>query len=263
MMRVYLKNLRKQWRGGIMPPLSIALFVPIIASIWPTLKEQAASFQELLKNPIYKAFLGQVVDISTWQGVYFMYIFVWMEWILIFASIFFPVRIISREVEKKTLDIALSLPIPRWRYILEKFSSYLTFNLLYPIILLPLSYFVTEGIGEVMNYTLVGYSLIGVWFLLFALGSMGLLCSSIFLDSGRSTALAAVLVLGQYITLKVGQLTESVSWVKQFSMFNYLNYNTIIELGYLPTDELIIVTAVGVITLLVALYLFQRRELAY
>ena len=128
---------------------------------------------------------------------------------------------------------------------------------------MPLSYFVTEGIGEVMNYTLVGYSLIGVWFLLFALGSMGLLCSSIFLDSGRSTALAAVLVLGQYITLKVGQLTESVSWVKQFSMFNYLNYNTIIELGYLPTDELIIVTAVGVITLLVALYLFQRRELAY
>ena len=93
-----------------MPPLSIALFVPIIASIWPTLKEQAASFQELLKNPIYKAFLGQVVDISTWQGVYFMYIFVWMEWILIFASIFFPVRIISREVEKKTLDIALSYP---------------------------------------------------------------------------------------------------------------------------------------------------------
>ena len=262
-MRVYLKNLRKQWRGGILAPLSIALFVPVIASIWPSLQAQAASFQELLKNPVYKAFLGQVADISTWQGVYFMYIFVWMEWILIFESIFFPVRIISREVEKKTLDISLSYPIPRWRYILEKFSSYLTYNLLYPILLMTLSYFVTEGIGETMNYALVGYSLIGVWFLLFALGAMGLLCSSIFLDSGRSTGFAAILILGQYIMLRVGQLTESVSWVKKYSLFNYLNYNTIIELGYLPTDELFIVAAVGVITLTAALYIFQRRELAY
>ena len=262
-MRVFLKNLRKNWRGGIIAPLSIALFIPIIASIWPSLEEQAAGFQEILNNPVYKAFLGTVADITTWQGVYFMYIFVWMEWILIFASIFFPVRIISREVEKKTLDIALSYPIPRWRYILEKFSSYMTYNLLYPIILLPLTYFVTEGMGEVLDYSLVGYSLVGVWFLLFAMGAMGLLCSSVFLDSGRSTGVAAILLLGQYILLRVGQMTESVSWVKQFSLFKYLNYGTILQLGYLPTDELITVAAMGVISLTAALYIFQRRELAY
>jgi ABC-2 type transport system permease protein len=262
-MRVFLKNIQKKWRGGILPPLSIGLFVPVIASIWPSLKAQAAGFQELLNNPIYKAFLGQVADISTWQGVFFMYIFVWMDWILIFASIFFPVRIISREVEKNTLDIALSYPISRWRYILEKFTSYMTYNLLYPLLLLPLTYFVTEGMGEVIDYGLVGQSLVGVCFLLFALGAMGLLCSSIFLDSGRSTAFAAVLVLGQYILLRVGQLTEGVSWLKQFSVFNYLNYNTVLQLGYLPTDELVIVAAIGIMSLISALYIFQRRELTY
>jgi len=255
--------MRKGLRGGIFPPILVALFVPMMAGIWPTFQEQADSFTELLKNPVYQAFLGQIPDLSSWEGLFFLYIFVWMEYVVLFTTIFYPVRVISKEVEKKTLDISLSYPIPRWRYILEKYSSWLTFNFLYPLIILPLTYFVSEGMGEPINYIVVGYSLIGVWFLLFALGSMSLLCSSVFLDSGSSTGAAAVVVIGQYILLKVGQLTESVNWVQKYSMFNYLNHNTIRGLGYIPTDELLIVAVVGVVALLAALYIFENRELAY
>ena len=262
-MRIYLKNLRKQWRGGFFPPILVALFVPMIGAIWPSFQDQAAAFGELLKNPVYQAFLGEVVDLSSWEGLYFLYIFVWMEYVVLFTTIFYPVRVISREVEKKTLDISLSYPIPRWRYVLEKYASWLTFNMLYPLIILPLTYIVSEGMGEPINYSIVGYSLAGVWLLLFALGSMSLLCSSIFLDSGSSTGAAAVVVIGQYILLKVGQLTDSVSWVQKYSLFNYLNHATVRTLGYLPMDEVLIVVSVGVVALSAALYIFQKRELAY
>ena len=78
------------------------------------------------ENQIYRAFLGSLglADVGTWQGMYTMYIFIWLEMILLFIVIFFPSRMITSEVDKKTLDMSLSLPIPRWKYLLEKFMVY-------------------------------------------------------------------------------------------------------------------------------------------
>ena len=138
MFRVYLKNLKKNWKSGIIPPLIMGLIIPLIASIWPQLKSAAEVFKTILENPAYQAVLGSLgfVDISKWEGMFYMYIFIWLEMILLFIVIFFPSRMITTEVDKKTLDMSLSLPIPRWRYLLEKFLVYLTYNLLYPVIIL-------------------------------------------------------------------------------------------------------------------------------
>mgnify|MGYP007027661028 CR=1 FL=1 len=57
-MRVYLTNLRKGWKGGIITPLFVSLIVPLIAGIWPSFKEQAAAFAGFLKSPVHRALLG-------------------------------------------------------------------------------------------------------------------------------------------------------------------------------------------------------------
>ena len=90
MVNVYLKGVRKQWLIGIAVPLSVAIFIPLIASIWPDMKAQAEAWAEFLKNPIYKAFLGDVANLSTWAGFFNMYIFIWLEWIIMFVAIFVP-----------------------------------------------------------------------------------------------------------------------------------------------------------------------------
>ena len=265
MVKVYLKNLRKKWLNGVTPPIVVTLFVPLIMSIWPEFKEQASFFAELLKNPVYRAILGQLglADISTWSGYYFMYIFVWMEMILLYITIFVPVRLISTEVDKNTLDVMLSYPIPRWSYLFEKFSVYLSYNFLYPILILITTYLSTVALNEEMDYAILTYSLIGVWFLFFALGALSLLCGTIFLESNKALSAAGVLILGQFILVRIGDLVESLNIFKKLSLFNYLNTGTIIELGKLPLDELFIVAGVGILALLGALYIFQKRELAF
>ncbi|MFQ5820671.1 MAG: ABC transporter permease [Candidatus Heimdallarchaeota archaeon] len=261
MVNVYLKGVRKQWLIGIAVPLSVAIFIPLIASIWPDMKAQAAAWAEFLKNPIYKAFLGDVADLSTWAGFYNMYIFVWLEWIIMFVAIFIPARIISNEVNKNTLDVMLSYPIPRWRFVLEKFSVYLSYNFLYPIILVFVTYYYTNALNEQMNYTTLTYSLIGVWLLLFAFGAISLLCGSIFLD--RAVSASGAFILSQFLFKSIGQLQESLEILKKLSLFSYLNASTIVDLGRLPWDELFIVVVVGLLALLAALYIFQKRELAF
>ena len=261
MVNVYLKGLRKRWLTGIAPPLAVAIFIPMIASIWPDMKAQAALWSDFLENPIYKAMLGDIGDLSTWSGFYYMYIFVWLDWIIIFITIFIPARIISQEVSKNTLDVMLSYPIPRWRYIFEKFCVYLSYNLLYPIILFIVTYQYTNSLNESINYTTLIYSLLGVWFIFFALGAISLLCGAIFLD--RAVSASGAIILSQFLFRSIGQLQESVEILKKLSLFSYLNGSTIVDLGRIPMDELFIVSGVGILALLSALYIFQKRELAF
>ena len=265
MVRVYLKNLRKNWLNGIAPPIIVTMFIPLITSIWPEFKEKASVFTELMKNPVYRAFLGKLglADLGTWQGFFSIEIFVWLEMILVYITIFVPVRLISTEVDKRTLDVMLSYPIPRWRYLFEKFSVYLSFNFLYPIVILIITYLSTEAVNEIMDYTILTYALLGVWFWFFALGALSLLCGTIFLESSKSLSAAGVLIVGQFILVRIGDLVESLNILKKLSLFNYLNPGTIMELGMLPLDELFIVAGVGILALLGALYIFQNRELAF
>lgn len=263
-MRVYLKNLQKGWKGGIISPFFVSMFTPLIASIWPSMKEQAAIFAEFLKSPIYQALLGQmgVMDITTWQGFFYMEVGLTLEFVVVFLAILIPTRIITGEVDKNTLDVTLSYPIPRWRYLLEKFMVYLTYSLLYPAFVYIMAVVATNSLGETMDMTVLGHSMIGFWLWLFALGALSLLCGTVFLDSNRALSASGILIVTQYVMTRLGDLGD-LSFLKDFSLFNYLSTGSIFQNGGMILNELAVVLGVGIAALAAALYVFQKRELAY
>lgn len=263
MLTVYKKNMRKYWLIGISFPLIIVLFIPLIAFIWPELKESISVFEEILQSPLYAIMLGELsmADLSTWQGMYFMYIFMMLEYVMIFAAIFIPARLISSESDNRTLDVMLSYPIPRWRYMLEKFSVYVTYNLLYPIMIIISTFFFTELIGEEIDLLVVGYGTIGAWFLFFALGAISLLCGTLFLEANRAMAISGLVILTQYMMERFGGIVESVNFLQDYSIFHYLTPGSINASGTIPFEEIIVVFSVGLFALLGAMYVFQNREL--
>lgn len=264
MMRVYLKNLQKGWKGGIISPFFVSMFTPLIASIWPSMKEQAAIFAEFLKSPIYQALLGQmgVMDMTTWQGFFYMEVGLTLEFVVVFLAILIPTRIITGEVDKNTLDVTLSYPIPRWRYLLEKFMVYLTYSLLYPAFVYIMAVVATNSLGETMDMTVLGHSMIGFWLWLFALGALSLLCGTVFLDSNRALSASGILIVTQYVMTRLGDLGD-LSFLKDLSLFNYLSTGSIFQNGGMIMNELAVVLGVGIAALAAALYVFQKRELAY
>lgn len=264
-MYVFIKDLKKKWLRGILYPLFGAIFVPLVAYMWPILQEQISMFQDLLDSPVYQAILGQLgmIGFGTFDGAIYMYVFSWLEMLIVFVTIFIPVRLISTEVDENTLDIILSYPIPRWRYLLEKYSVYLSYNLLYPILTFSLMFTSATILNESVNYRNLIFSLIGVWMLLFALGSLSLLCGTIFLKSKKALTASGILILGQYILVRAGGMVDNMRPMKYFSLFNYLNAGTIVSAGTFPLIEFFIVLTVGVSALCGALYIFQKREFAY
>jgi ABC-type transport system involved in multi-copper enzyme maturation permease subunit len=281
MLTTYLKGLKKNWLIGIIPPAFVVLFIPIIAAIWPELEAQADAFAAILENEIYKVMLGDLAEgmFTSWQGIIIMYIFVWIDFIMIFITIFMPVRILTSEVDKGTLDVTLSYPIPRWKYLLEKYSVYLTYQMLYPILVGSILILSTELMGEEIDPSAVFLALSGVTLKFFALGSLTFLCAVIFLKTNRAMAAAAGVVLGSYIGERIGMLVASAggtsatigNFVANLSMFHYLTAGNIqrwvtgtweaLFENLIP--ELIIVVGTGLAALILALYIFENRELAY
>ena len=270
MLNVYFKSMTKKWKSVLTPTLTIGLFVIMIAGIWPALSEQAEAFQHILDNPIYKSILGSIggVVFTTWEGAYYLYIFIWLEFIIVFITIFSPTRLITNEIEKKTLDVALSYPIPRWRYLFEKFGVYLTYNLLYPITIMLSGYLSTVALNAsdpeiTMNFEILFYASISVWLYFFALGAVSILTSTIFLDSRKSLAVAGAIILGMFLLPRFANAAESIEFLKYFSIFNYFSPGKIYGNQAFIVGDFFIVFGFGLICLLAALWIFQKRELTY
>ncbi len=267
MVYIYLKNLRKTWLVNLIGPITIASFVGSIASGWTSLKQLMLDRVAAMDNPIYMAIFGDLgitADLATnpWQASILMYGAGTAELVLLFVAIFIPARLLTQEIDKRNLDVMLSYPVPRWRYLLEKYSVYLTYNFLYPILLIVLMLGSTAFLGEEINVGLVVSYALGTWFTLFALGAISLLCATIFLDSSKSLGVAAMVILGQYLMVSLGGIIDFIADFQFLSIFNYLKINAIREAGTLPLNEVFIVSAVGVMALATALYIFNKREFA-
>jgi ABC-type transport system involved in multi-copper enzyme maturation permease subunit len=265
MVNVYLKNLKKSWLTGFVPPLVIVGFVGLIAIGWPSMQEIILQRLETMDNPVMKAIIGDL-GISglgaTWEAAMFMYAGGTMNILLLFVAIFVPTRLLSTEIDKNTFDIMLSLPIPRWRYLLEKFSVYVTYSMFTPFAMVGIMLGATAFLGETITTSLVlNYSL-GYFILLFTLGALSLLCTTIFLDSNKSLAAAGVVIGGQYFLDSMGGILAGLGNVEVFSLFNYFSLGAIREAGMLPLGEILIVLTIGVLALSSALLIFHKREFA-
>jgi ABC-type transport system involved in multi-copper enzyme maturation permease subunit len=286
MVHVYLKNLRKSWIMGFVPPIIVIGFVGLVAFTFPSMLDIILERLAAMSNPIYKAILGDLglEDLGlTWQAVLFMYGGGTVNIVALFVTIFIPARLLSTEIDKKTLDVMLSFPIPRWRYLLEKYSVYLTYSLLFPISIIALmigstitmntlypdGYSFTNPVSqqvEVYFYEIdfnlvVNYS-IGIFLLLFALGAISLLCATLFLDSSKSVTVAGAIILAQYLLESMGGLFVGLGDIQYFSLFHYFKIGSILDSGLLPLGEVFVVIGVGIVALVGALAIFQRREFA-
>lgn len=265
-MTIYSKLLRKGWLLAFIPGFLMIFMGFLIAGIWPEFKDliNEPGFQELLKSPVYTALLGSgELDMSTFQGFWAMELLTILDFVMLFLTIFIPVRIISNEVDKNTLDIILSYPIPRWQFITQKFLVYLTQMGIFIIFIIISAVLSTELIGETFNYKDLLMTSLAMFFMFFTLGAISLLAGALFLDSGRALPVAGIFIIGMWIFNRIGGLTESLELVRSLSVYHYLIPRVVLATGKFPLDEAFILLSVGIIAFVGAIMVFQKRELAY
>ncbi len=263
---IYQKGIRKSVISGLLPAILMMVMALMMVNIWPEFKQTAEELSELLEAPIYQAMLSEGAlgaGIGTYEGFMGMELFTILDLVFIVLAIFLGAGIIAREVDKKTLDINLSYPVPRWRLALEKFAVVNTYSLAMPVLIFFPVALGAVIYGEEIDFLALGVALIARWLLFFALSAISLLCAAIFLRPVHSYGAAGGIVVGNYIMNALGGLVESTKILRDLSLFYYLDGTAIWVSGNLPLADVVIVVGVGILALLSSLVIFQKRELTY
>jgi ABC-2 type transport system permease protein len=178
------------------------------------------------------------------------------------AAIALATRPVAGDLDRGFLEIALSTPFSRARYLATAIAGQAV-----AIAVLALA---TVG-GMLLGGTVVGAPFDAGRFLLaavhaFAFGiviaAVTTLLAVAVLDRGRAAGIATALVLGTYLLDAAAKVWTGLGTVAEISPFHHFVTRPIIDDGTFPTADFVLLVVVAVVAWAAAIALFRRRDLA-
>ncbi len=247
--------------------LSLGAITFYSITLWKSLMNSGA-MGEVLKMletlpPAMQALIGSGTSLITLNGWVSTYAF--GQWILIPFLIYtglFAASIISREMDRRTMEFLLSLPTSRSQVLLSRWGG---MALSLGVMLLVHLLGVVAGVaanGETIAFGPYLLAELNLWLLLLALGTLFLLISLFVDDYGRAVGIT----LGAGFALYFAQIglegqtgaAETVRKALPFAQFQPAEAVS----GAAPTGALIYLAVMSLVSLWLSLYLFQRKQIA-
>jgi ABC-2 type transport system permease protein len=260
---VFAKTLHDQRRSLVWWAIGFVGTVLMYAAFWPTIRDNASMFTEYMnKLPEVMRNLVGSVGIATAEGYLQMELFSFVAPILLLVyAISSGSRAIAGEEEAGSLDLLLSVPVPRRRVLLDKYWAMLVATLG----LVCLMWLSVVACGPVFDLHpdlghFTGASLLA-FLLAMTFGSVALAVGCITGSKGVAIGVPTGVAL---VTFLVNMFQPSVDWLDPFrwiSPFYYYSGGDPMVNG-LDVSHALVLAAIAVVALGVALLAFERRDLA-
>ena len=168
--------------------IGLGLYAWMMVAMFPSttkgvdLDQYWESFPEAMKQ----FFGGQELSLATLEGfISIEYILVW-QFIIIAFAIAFATRSIAKEIEDGTLELMLSYPISRFKFIFTKIATGVVVTFLLTAISSLVLYLTTFTIDYSIAFSKLVYVGIANFGLFFAFLGISFLFSTIFNERGKS-----------------------------------------------------------------------------
>ena len=257
------KTLRDQRRALVWWGLGFVGTVLMYAAFWPNVRQNAEQLTKYIKDmpDVVRNLIGGV-DFATPEGYVQSELFSFIAPILLLVyAVGAGARSIAGEEEAGSLDLLLSTPVRRSRVLLGKFGAMLaaTFGL---VLVMWLSVLAVGPLFD-LRPNLTGLTAMSINTFLLGLG-FGTVALAIGAGTG-SKGLAIGVPSGiALVTFILNALAPSVDWLEParlLSPFYYYSGSQPILNGLDPVHALAL-AAITVVALGVALWVFERRDLA-
>ncbi len=236
---------------------------PVLIGIASTEKGEDP-FQELFQNPAYSGFTGgRNISILEVKGFITLEFFgLW--WML--AGLFIAyqsVSVIASDFENKRMDVMLSTPISRRRYLLEKFSAM-------SIIALFITLVAIGGLaGGIANINAINefsaetvfLSLIGCLPFLMVIAAVGILAAVFFQKTRVGMGVTFAFVFAEFFLYTFGNFSKSLEWMKSISIFNYWDYSSVIFDNLFKAGDFVILAAVAIVIIIISIWVFEKKDI--
>jgi ABC-2 type transport system permease protein len=221
-------------------------------------------FQELLDNPAYSGFTGgRSISMLEPKGFLTLEFFSWW-WML--AGLFVAyqsVSLVASDFENKRMDVMLSTPISRRRYMLEKFSAMSAIALF--IILVAIGG-LAGGIANInalseFSAESVFLSLVGCLPFLMVIAAVGMLAAVIFQKTRVGMGVTFAFVFAEFFLYTFGNFSKSLEWMKTISIFNYWDYSSVIFDDLFKSGDFVTLVAVAIAILVISVWVFEKKDI--
>ncbi|UCE73382.1 MAG: ABC transporter permease subunit [Methanomassiliicoccales archaeon] len=220
--------------------------------------------QELMDNPGYEGFTGgRNIDFTEFKGFISLELFSWL-WILVgMFMAYYSVSSVTSDFEKKRMDLIFSTPISREQYMIEKFLALTVVSLI--IVLIGAVGLISgvEAIGE-SNQLDPATSFLSVFSMLtflMIIAAFGIFLAVTFRGGKAGMGINIAFVFGSFILLTISGFTEALKGLKYVSIMHYWDYNSMLLDGVFNTGYFIGLLIASLIILVVAVYIFKKRDI--
>jgi ABC-2 type transport system permease protein len=221
-------------------------------------------FQDLLNNPAYSGFTGgRSISMIEPKGFLTLEFFSWW-WMLAGLYIaYLSVSVIGSDFENKRMDVMLSTPISRKRYLLEKFSAMSAIALF--IILVAIGG-LAGGIANInalneFSAEAVFLSLIGCVPFLMVIAAVGILTAVLFQKTRVGMGITFAFVFAEFFLYTFGNFSKGLEWMKAVSIFNYWDYSSVIFDNLFKAGDFVILAAVAIAIIVLSIWVFEKKDI--
>jgi ABC-2 type transport system permease protein len=236
---------------------------PLLIGIATTEKGEDP-FKELLKNPAYAGFTGgRSISMLEVKGFVTLEFFSWW-WMLAGLFIaYLSVSVVASDFENKRMDVMLSTPISRRRYLLEKFGAMSIIALLMILVaIVGLAGGLTSinALDEFSAAT-VSLSLIGCLPFLMVIAAVGMLTAVLFQKVRTGMGVTFAFVFAEFFLYTFGGFSKSLEWMKTISIFKYWDYSAVIIDNLFKSGDFVILTVLAIVLIISAIRVFEKKDI--
>jgi ABC-2 type transport system permease protein len=263
-MRIYWRYLKSERVSASLYALALFAFGYVMVVVFPSIgRIQMAQEYIDAMPPFMKAFIGQgVIDITTLEGFLTVEYFN-TTWLLIMGvfSCLFAGALVTEETERRTLEILLSTPVTRTRFVVSKFAAFLTL-----LVLLALASFLSLSlgmaqIGERIEARLMVYAFLTGAAFLATIGSIALWFSCVFNGQRQAVSAAIVVFIFLYMFNLVAALLEDYPILGYLSLMHYYDASNIFKQQAVHWPDIAILLGVFSVMSGASIVTFRRKEI--
>ena len=263
---VFINTLRRNWRSALYWAIGIALLGLYIIVVIPDI-DVLEQYAGLINNmpPVLLNALGisDTAQIATPEGFLAVGFFGYIMLVLAAYGVIAGLNVTANDEDRGTLDMVLSLPVPRWRVILERFLAFA----LILIFILALTGASMIIVAQTVSGVTFDTGKIAQGVLNMLPGSLTVLAFTTFAGAllrSRATAAAVAagfVVLSYFIDFIGNAASETAAAsLRVLSFFRYYDGGHIMSTG-LQWGNILVLVVAAVVLVAGSLWFFQRRDI--
>jgi len=235
---------------------------PVLLGIATT--EIGDPFKELLENPAYKSFTGgRSISMLEVKGFITLEFFILWTMLAGMFIAYLSVSNVAGDFENRHMDILLSKPISRQRYLAEKFAAMTAISL---VVSLAAAVGLVAGLSSInsLNELSPLATLMSVTAgvpVLMVIAAVGILSAAGFQKVRTGMGISFAFVFAQLFLRTFGSFSKSLEFMKTISVFTYWDYSAAIFDTTFKVGDFVLLAVVSVVTIAVAAWVFNKRDI--